>query len=456
MSSDNVLKSINPWNGKLLHEYEVDSDDQVLQKLEAAQSAFKEWRQVPVEERAIRMLEVKEVLKKNSDKYARLMTEEMGKPITQSIVEINKCAWVCEYYAKYGPKFLQQQNTLTDADVSYVRFDALGPVLAVMPWNYPFWQVFRFAIPGLVAGNVGLLKHASSVQGCAAAIEELFAEAKFPRHVFQTLFIPSSRVEAVINNPIVKAVTLTGSGKAGESVASIAGRNIKKTVLELGGNNACIICKDADLDKYLDTIAWSRFQNTGQSCIAGKRFFIHEAVYDEFMERLVKKVEAYKIGDPMKEETEVGPMSSTEQAETLYKQMQESIDKGAELVLGGEQNDALFQPTILTADNTEMPAFRDELFGPVAACMKVKSLNEAIKLNNDSIYGLGVSIYMGNTTYLEKTIARIEDGAVFVNELVKSDPRLPFGGTKRSGYGRELSDYGIREFVNKKTVYINL
>ncbi len=449
-----VMQSINPWDGKINHEYPLLDSSTIQAKLEKAEETFVKWRSVPVQERAAKMLDLAEVLEKGKDKYARLMTIEMGKPITQAIAEIEKCIWLCNFYAEKGPQFLADKIVETDADKSYISYDPLGVVLAVMPWNYPFWQVFRFAVPGLVAGNVGVLKHASSVPACAVAIEEIFAEANFPENVFQTLLIKASQVRSVIENPIIKAVTLTGSKKAGESVASIAGAQIKKSVLELGGNNAVIVCADADLDKYIERIAWSRFQNTGQSCIAGKRFFVHRDIYGDFLERLLAIAGDYKSGDPLNVETEIGPMSSEKQAIGLEKQVQESLDNGARLVHGGKRENAYFQPTILENIKPGMPAYDDELFGPVAACMKVGSIEEAIQHSNNSEFGLGVSIYGKNIHAIEKHIALIEDGAVFINELVKSDPRLPFGGTKASGYGRELSFHGIQEFVNKKTVYV--
>lgn len=448
------MQSINPWTGKLIKEYTPLTDKEIKKKLDKAQVAFQTWKNTALEKRAGKMAKVARVLDKNKKKYAELMTLEMGKPITQSIAEIEKCIWLCHYYIEMAPKFLKNKLIKTDAAKSYVSYEPLGPVLAVMPWNYPFWQVFRFAVPNLIAGNVGILKHASSVPGCALAIEETFKEAGFPENVFQTFLIGSESVEQVIDNPIIKAVTLTGSKGAGEAVAEIAGRNIKKTVLELGGNNAVIINKDANLEKYMDTIAWSRYQNTGQSCIAGKRFFVHEAVYEEFIDKFTERVKGYKYGDPMDAETEIGPISSEGQAETVEKQVQECLDRGARLLFGGEREGARYKPGVLVEMKPGMPAYSDELFGPIAGVMKVASMDEAIEHSNNSIYGLGVSIYTEDIEGLADYIPMIEDGCVFVNELVKSDPRLPFGGTKNSGYGRELSLDGMQEFVNKKTVYI--
>lgn len=452
--ASNMMQSINPHNGQLIKEYKKDNSGSISRKLQSAEEAFKSWRKLSAEKRARYMFDVAQVLEKNKQKYAELMTLEVGKPILQSIAEVEKCIWLCHYYLEHGAKFLKSKKIETDAALSYVSYEPLGPVLAVMPWNYPFWQVFRFAIPNLIAGNVGILKHASSVPGCALAIEEIFAEAGLPEHTFQTLLIGSDLVEEVIENPIVKAVTLTGSKGAGEAVASIAGANIKKTVLELGGNNAVIVCKDANLDKYMPTIAWSRYQNTGQSCIAGKRFFVHTDIYDDFMKRFRKEVEAYKTGEPMRKDVKVGPLSSEKQAKIVEEQVQESVEKGAVLSVGGKRKGAYYEPSILENVTPGMPAFDDEIFGPVAAITRVKSIEEAIEHSNNSIYGLGMSFYTEDTEGIQQYFPLIEDGAVFVNELVKSDPRLPFGGTKNSGYGRELAEDGILEFVNRKTVYI--
>ncbi len=452
--ASNMMQSINPHNGQLIKEYKKDNSESISRKLQKAEEAFKSWRKLSAEKRARYMFDVAQVLDRNKQKYAELMTLEVGKPILQSIAEVEKCIWLCHYYLEHGAKFLKSKKIETDAALSYVSYEPLGPVLAVMPWNYPFWQVFRFAIPNLIAGNVGILKHASSVPGCALAIEEIFAEAGIPEHTFQTLLIGSDLVEEVIANPIVKAVTLTGSKGAGEAVASIAGANIKKTVLELGGNNAVIVCKDANLDKYMPTIAWSRYQNTGQSCIAGKRFFVHTDIYDDFMKRFRKEVEAYKTGEPMRKDVKVGPLSSEKQAKIVEDQVQESVEKGAVLSVGGKRKGAYYEPSILENVRPGMSAFDDEIFGPVAAITRVKSIEEAIEHSNNSIYGLGMSFYTEDTEGIQQYFPLIDDGAVFVNELVKSDPRLPFGGTKNSGYGRELAEDGILEFVNRKTVYI--
>ena len=379
----------------------------------------------------------------------------MGKPISQAIAEVEKCAWVCEYYAENAKDQLQNEIIKTDAYKSYVSYEPLGVVLAVMPWNYPFWQVFRFAAPALMAGNIGVLKHASNVFGCALNIEKVFKGAGFPEHCFTTLLIGSDAMEDVIENEKVKAVTLTGSGPAGASVASIAGKNIKKTVLELGGSNALVVLKDCDMEKTVDICVQARYQNTGQSCIAGKRLIVDETIAEQFVQKLVLKVRELKSGDPMDEDTYIGTMAREDLAEDLEKQVNDSVNAGAKLILGGKREYAYFEPTILTNVTQEMPAFNQETFGPLLSVTTFKTVEEAIELSNNSQFGLGVSIFTKNIEEAEKLAFQFDEGAVFINELVKSDPRLPFGGVKMSGYGRELSEHGIREFVNRKTVYIN-
>lgn len=453
-----MIKSKNPFDGSVVGTYEYFTTGKIESVLENAQKAFK--RSInsefgnDISLRISKFKKLAEILEIGKLEYAKMITLEMGKPISQSIAEIEKCAWLCNYYGENAEKFLSIEYIKTDASESFVRHDPIGVVLAIMPWNYPFWQLFRFAVPAILAGNVVILKHSSNVSGCALRIEDIFTSAAFPKNTFQTILATSSQIETVIENPIIKGVTLTGSEKAGRSVAAIAGKNIKKTVLELGGSNASVIFEDADLEECIDTLVWSRFQNAGQSCIAGKRFIVLEGIYDRFISMFEKKVGDLRIKDPLKSETKISSMASVKLAEELEDQVQKSIEMGAILKMGGDRNEAKFQPTILENVLPGMPAFDEELFGPVASIIKAKDEKEAIDLVNNSGFGLGASLYTNNIAKAKKWIPYINEGAVFVNELVKSDPRLPFGGTKNSGYGRELSRDGILEFVNRKTVYI--
>ncbi len=450
-----VTLSKNPYTGKNIKSYKNHTPEEVTEIIKAADERFQQWRETSFPQRAELMLAAAEELKKNKHEYAETMTAEMGKPISQALAEIEKCAWVCEYYAENAEKQLRNEEIDTDADKSYVRYEPLGAILAVMPWNYPYWQVFRFAAPALMAGNVGLLKHASNVFGCALNIEKIFKRAGFPDHCFTTLLVGSDRVESILENPRIKAATLTGSGPAGASVASIAGKNIKKTVLELGGSNALIVLKDCDMEKTLEICVNARFQNTGQSCIAGKRLLLHTDIADEFITKLKEKVSRLKSGDPTDEDTFIGTLARTDLAEDLEKQLKESVRSGAKVLLGGKRKEAYFEPTILTNVTKDMAVFKEETFGPLLSVTTFETLEEAIALSNDSKFGLGVSVFTQDVDAIEKYIPQFEEGAVFINELVKSDPRLPFGGIKESGYGRELSEHGIREFLNRKTVYIN-
>jgi len=383
---------------------------------------------------------------------------EMGKPILESHAEIEKCAWVCNYYSENGENFLAPQIIETDASKSYVTFQPLGVILAVMPWNFPFWQVFRFAAPTLMAGNVGILKHSSNVSGCALAIEQIFRDADFPNNAFRTLLINSKKVDPVIENSAVKAVTLTGSTPAGKAVASKAGAMLKKTVLELGGSDPYIILEDADLQKAVNSCSFSRLLNAGQSCIAAKRFVVVKSVLREFQSLLIQKMQNVSWGDPFDENTSLGPMARIDLRDELHQQVVKSVELGANLLLGGQippGKGAFYPPTILTDVKSGMPAFDEELFGPVAAIVPAKNENEAIQLANNSVFGLGAAVFTKDIARGEKIAAEmLAAGSCFVNDFVKSDPRLPFGGIKQSGYGRELSDFGIREFVNIKTVYV--
>jgi succinate-semialdehyde dehydrogenase/glutarate-semialdehyde dehydrogenase len=453
-----MLQSINPFNQEIIQSYKEHSQNEINNIITDADITFKEGRQTNFVERSELLRNTASILKKNIEKYSKIITMEMGKPIRESRAEIEKCEWVCKYYAENGEKFLAPQEIKTDASKSYVTFQPLGVILAVMPWNFPFWQVFRFAAPTLMAGNVGILKHSSNVSGCALAIEEIFQDAGFPKNTFRTLLINNKVVASIIENPIVKAVTLTGSTPAGKAVASKAGEMLKKTVLELGGSDPYIILEDADLQKAVNSCSISRLINAGQSCIAAKRFIVVESVLEEFQSLLIKNMKNIVMGDPFNENTDIGPNARIDLREELHQQVIKSLKLGAKLLLGRQYSDskgAFYPPTILTDVKPGMPAFDEELFGPVAAIVPAKDENDAIALANNSVFGLGAAIFTKDIARGEKIAAeKLEAGSCFVNDFVKSDPRLPFGGIKQSGYGRELSDFGIREFVNIKTVYV--
>ncbi len=449
-----TVNSINPYNNKIIETYKTHTQKEVEDLLNKAHQRFDDWKNVSFQERKKLMQNAANDLKTNKQEYAELITLEMGKPISQAIAEVEKCAWVCEYYAEQAENHLASEKIDTDADKSYINYEPLGVVLAIMPWNYPFWQVFRFAAPALMAGNIAVLKHASNVFGSALNIEKIFERAGFPKHCFTTLLVGSDAVKSIIENSVVKAVTLTGSGPAGASVASIAGKNIKKTVLELGGSNALIVFKDADIDKTVSSCVQARFQNTGQSCIAGKRLLIDESIAESFLEILSAKVKELKSGNPLNSDTFIGVMAKENLAEELEEQLKKSVKAGAKVIIGGKRKGTYFEPTIVKNVNPNMELFKEETFGPVLSVTTFKTEKEAVKLSNNSKFGLGVSLFSKDIDRMEKLIPQFEEGAVFINELVKSDPRLPFGGIKTSGYGRELSKEGIREFVNVKTVYI--
>lgn len=450
-----MITSINPYTGKKIAEHKELTNSKIKKKLKEANKTFSEWRHTSFEHRGELVTNLANELRQNKKKYAEAITAEMGKPISQAVAEVEKCAWVCDYYAENAKSHLAKKDIQTDALKSYVTFEPIGVILAVMPWNYPFWQVFRFAAPAMMAGNVGVLKHASNVMTCANLIEEAFLNAGFPAGCFQNLVIPSKKVEKVIRNKHVKAVTLTGSKPAGSSVASIAGSEIKKSVLELGGSNALVVFEDANIEETVKTCVQARFQNTGQSCIAGKRLLIQESIYDKFVEAYITATRELPSGDPMDKETYIGVMAREDLAETLQKQLEKSKKRGAKVVLGGNRDKTYFEPTILINVTKKMPVFKEETFGPLMAISSFKTDMEAIDLVNKSEFGLGVSIFTKDMDRAEALAPQFDDGAVFVNELVKSDPRLPFGGTKISGYGRELSEDGIKEFVNRKTIYFN-
>lgn len=448
-----MLISINPYTGEQIEKFNEYTKSEVNNKLKHADRVFQSWKITSYAHKADLMKRLEKVLEKNKQAYAETMVQEMGKPISQAISEIEKCAWVCRYYAENAKEHLKNEPVETEAQNSYIRFEPLGVVLAVMPWNYPFWQVFRFAAPALMAGNVAVLKHAGNVIKSAENIQNAFLEAGFPEGCFQNLIVKHKKVEHIIRNKYVKAVTLTGSEAAGRSVAGIAGQEIKKSVLELGGSNALVVFEDAKLDETVETCVMARFQNTGQSCIAGKRLLVHESIFTLFLEKFLTKVRSLKIGDPMDEETFIGVLARKDLAKKLEAQLAASVEKGAKIVLGGKRKGAFFEPTVVINVNKKMPIFKEETFGPLMAMMPFKTDMEAMDLVNKSNFGLGVSIFTEDMERAKAMIPNFDDGAVFVNELVKSDPRLPFGGTKISGYGRELSRYGILEFVNKKTVY---
>jgi succinate-semialdehyde dehydrogenase / glutarate-semialdehyde dehydrogenase len=452
-----AIQSINPTTGELLEEFAEWTTEETAAVIDQVAAAWKNWRETSFAERAALMRRAAAELRSHQDEYARTMSLEMGKPIKEGRGEIEKCAWVCEYYAEHAESFLRDEPAQSDGTRAYVGFRPLGTILAVMPWNFPFWQVFRFAAPALMAGNSGVLKHSSNVPRCALAIEELFTAAGFPADVFRTLMIGSGRVDAVIENEHIKAVTLTGSDIAGRKVAAKAGQMLKKTVLELGGSDPFIVLADADLDEAAGGAARARCINSGQSCIAAKRFLVAAPVYRQFLEKLRGNMAALVVGDPFDEETQVGPQAREDLMLELHGQVEASVEKGATVVLGGAPLDHpgyFYPPTILTGVRPGMPAYDEELFGPVAAVIEVQDAEEAIAVANDSPFGLGGSVWTGDTARGERIAARIESGAVFVNGLVKSDPRLPFGGVKISGYGRELSHYGIKEFVNIQTVWV--
>lgn len=444
----------NPYNGSTLNTYNKDSESAIASKLEKALHAQALWSNKPIEERCDLLSKLADMLLERKEQYAELITKEMGKPVSQSISEIEKCAWACDFYALNAEDLLADELISTEAHESFISYDPLGCILAVMPWNYPFWQVIRFAGPTLTAGNTALLKHAENVTGCSIALEQLFLDAGYPEGCFQSIIAGHEAIENLIGNDGVKAVTLTGSEKAGKVIAKISGENLKKTVLELGGNNACVVWEDANLKKHIDTMVTARMQNTGQSCIAAKRFIVCEDIYDTFLKLFIEKVSALKIGDPMEDDTYIGVMARIDLADTLQQQIDASIIKGATVVLGNHRDGAYFAPTILTNVTPDMPVFQEETFGPVAAIIKVKDRKEAIAMAANSRFGLGSMLFTEDIDAAMHIISDIPDGAFFINEMVKSDPRLPFGGTKASGYGRELSREGIMAFVNKKTVYI--
>ena len=450
-----VLRSINPFDPSRIINYPQLSDMSLAIRLGRAHTIFMNYRHNSFVERAMLMNKVAALLRERSREFAEVITREMGKPVSEAAAEVKKCAWVCEYYAKNAAHFLEEKLVETEAEESRVIFEPLGPILAIMPWNFPFWQVFRFAAPSLMAGNTVLLKHASNVQGCAGIIEEIFKEAGFEEGVFQNLAVGSDRVAGLIASEYIRAVSLTGSEEAGVAVASEAGKYLKKCVLELGGNNAFVVLNDANRELTLNLAIPARMQNGGQSCIAAKRFILESWIAEDFIPLLVSKVEKLVMGDPMEEGTQVGPLVSIKQAKEVEEQVSKSVEMGAKLLLGGERNGAFYKPTILSDVTPGMPVFDEEVFGPVFAVMEASSPEHALELSNKSKFGLGMQLFTASEHSAKLFIQGAEEGAVFVNAMVKSDPRLPFGGIKMSGYGRELSEEGIKEFVNIKTIWID-
>jgi len=452
-----MIASVNPATGETVRTFEALSEAEIEQKMARADAAYRAYRQTPRSARAQWLSAAARILEEERDRLGRIMTLEMGKPIGAARAEAAKCALACRYYAENGERLLADEPMDGGSGLSYLRYQPIGPVLAVMPWNFPFWQVFRFAAPALMAGNVGLLKHASNVPQCALEIEQAIRRAGFPADVFQTLLIASSQVARVIDDPRVKAASLTGSEPAGAQVASQAGKQIKKTVLELGGSDPFVVMPSADMERAVRTAVDARVINNGQSCIAAKRFIVHTRIAGEFERRFVAAMAALRVGDPMEESTEVGPLATRDILETLHQQVRRSVEMGARVLTGGhrlERPGNYYAPTVLVDVPENAPAYREELFGPVAVLFRVPALDEAVRLANDTEFGLGASVWSNDDAERQRLVDEIEAGMVFVNGMVASDPRLPFGGVKRSGYGRELSAYGIREFVNIKTVRV--
>ena len=452
------IASINPATGEKLKDFPAFDDKEIEKRLERADKVFREYRRTTFTERGELLHAVTELLFEEKQRFAELITLEMGKLFRDSVAEIEKCARGCRFYAENGARFLEEEPAQTDAAESYVEYQPLGPVLAIMPWNFPFWQVFRFAAPALMAGNVGLLKHASNVPQCALAIEDIFCRAGFEEGVFQALLIEPEQVEKLIVDPRVKAVTVTGSEKAGAAVASAAAREIKKAVLELGGSDAFIVMPSADLARALSTAVKARTINTGQSCIAAKRFIISDEIYERFLEQFVERMRALKIGDPMDPQSELGPLATEQILQGVHDQVQRTIAAGAKLLTGGNRIHRpgfFYEPTVLIDVPKESPAYREEVFGPVAAVFRVGNADEAIELANDTMFGLGSSAWTNDRKEQKLFVSELDSGMVFINAMVASDPRLPFGGVKRSGFGRELGAAGIREFTNTKTIWIS-
>ena len=452
-----AIATINPATGETLQTFQPLSESEIEQKLQLAVTTFRAERKTPFAERARRMRKAADILERDKDKFAKLMTLEMGKPYKAAVAEAVKCTTACRYYAENAEHILADEVIETGAKKSFVRYRPIGPILAVMPWNFPFWQVIRFAAPALMAGNVGLLKHASNVPQCALAIEKLFLEAGFPAGAFQTLLIGSQQVDAILNDPRVVAATLTGSEQAGIEVGVAAAKRIKKVVLELGGSDPFIVMPSADLAAAVATAVEARVINNGQSCIAAKRFIVHESIAADFEKKFVDRMKNLRVGDPFDEKTELGPLATADAVKSLDADVQKTVKAGAKLLTGGHKLELpgnYYAPTVLTDIPKESPAYREEFFGPVASMFRGKDIDEAIRLANDSRFGLGASAWTTDDRERERFINELESGMVFINKMVASDPRIPFGGVKHSGHGRELATNGIREFMNIKTVWI--
>ncbi|MBV9353992.1 MAG: NAD-dependent succinate-semialdehyde dehydrogenase [Chloroflexi bacterium] len=452
-----VMRSINPATEEVVESFQEFSPQDVDRVLQQSHDAARAWRTTSFGERSARLQAVARILRTQKASWAELITREMGKPIVEAEAEVEKCAWNCDFYAEHAPRFLADERYETGAQESFVAFEPLGVVLAIMPWNFPFWQVLRFAAPALMAGNGAVLKHASNVPRCALAIEQIITQAGLPDGLFRTLMLPGSAVATVIADPRISAVTLTGSSEVGENVASLAGKHIKKQVLELGGSDPFVVLHDADIDAAAKVAARARNQNSGQSCIAAKRFIVETGVAEEFTTKFAAAVQALQVGDPFERSTNVGPLARGDLRETLQRQVEESLARGAHAVTGGgpiDRKGYYYAPTVLDEVSLEMPAFREEMFGPVAAVIPAKDADDAVTLANDTEYGLGANLWSRDIERAKSLARRIEAGSVFINGMVTSDPRLPFGGVKRSGYGRELSHYGIREFTNIQTIVV--
>ncbi|HZY66868.1 MAG TPA: NAD-dependent succinate-semialdehyde dehydrogenase [Rubrobacteraceae bacterium] len=453
-----AISTINPATGEEVESFEPLNEEQIEEKLQRAADTYREYRKTSFEERAQMLTRAAEILEEEAEELGRIITEEMGKPLSAAIAEANKCARGCRYYVENAERFMADEEIEMEGAKVYVRYQSIGPVLAVMPWNFPFWQVFRHAAPGLMAGNVILLKHASNVPRCALAIEDILHRAGFPEGAFQTLLIGSGQVQAIIDDPRIRAATLTGSGPAGSQVAAEAGENIKKTVLELGGSDPFIVMPSADLDEAISTAVTARTLNNGQSCINAKRFIIHEEIAEEFERRYVEAMSALNVGDPMDDDTDMGPLATTDILEDVDQQVRDSVDAGARVLTGGKPMEGpgnFYPPTVLTDIPEDSPAYKEEIFGPVASMFRVVDIDEAIRLANDIPFGLSSSAWTNDEDEREQFINEIEAGMVYVNRMTESTPEVPFGGVKESGYGRELSVFGIREFVNAKTVWID-
>lgn len=452
-----MIQSINPYTQKLIATYSPLNSEELDNSIEKTAKSFQTWKQFSFHERSVMFLKMAELLRKNQEEYAVLISTEMGKIIRESRAEIEKCAWLCEYYADNTEKLLKKEIIKSDASKSYVQFDPMGIVYAIMPWNFPFWQVLRAAVPTMMAGNTMVLKHAPNVMGCATAIEELFIESGFPENVFTNLIIPIGLSEQVIAHPAICGVTLTGSLQAGSAVASQAGKYLKKSVMELGGSDPFIVLKDADIHQACKTAVASRMLNAGQVCISAKRFIVVEEIYEQFVAAQKIIIQNLKLGNPLSDDTDMGPMARKDLLENIETQIEKSVEMGAKIICGGKRfkkDSYFYEPTLVTNVTNKMPVFKDETFGPVSVIMKAKNAEDAIQIANDSSMGLGASIWTNNLELAEKMATQIEVGAVFINGMVKSDPRIPFGGIKQSGFGRELGTYGLKEFLNLKTVWI--